>query len=397
MDNIKQAIQAFKKGEMIIVTDDENRENEGDLILAAEKATPEKIAFMVRYTSGVITMPMEGERLDALQLPMMVSENTELHRTAFTISVDHKDTTTGISAKDRSSTIRALTDPKTKPKDLRRPGHIFPLRAVEGGILKRAGHTEAAVDLAKLAGLSAAGVICEIVNDDGTMMRLPDLQKFAKKHTLRLITIQDLIEYRRHHEKLIELTAKTTLPTSYGVFEMIVYRSKVDDHEHVALVVGNISKEKYVLTRVHSECLTGDLFHSERCDCGRQLENAIKTIQKKGVGVLLYMRHEGRGIGLGNKIKAYALQDEGLDTVEANEKLGFPTDLRNYGIGAQILKELGVKEIDLLTNNPQKIIGLEGHGLKIHKRIPLETKPHAKNRKYLCTKKNKMGHLLENV
>ena len=398
MDRIASAIKAFSHGGMLVVTDDEDRENEGDLILAAEHVTPEKIGFMVRHTSGVLCVPMDGHRLDQLQLPMMVSENTESHRTAFTVSVDAKrGITTGISSLDRTATIRALLNPKTKPEDLARPGHVFPLRAMEDGVLRRAGHTEAAVDFTRLAGLTPAAVIAEIVKDDGGMARLPELKVFAKKHRLPLVTIRELIEYRYRKEKLIQRVAQAQLPTSYGDFRMHVYTSQADPAEHVALVMGKIKSSSPVLVRVHSECLTGDVFHSTRCDCGRQLDLALKRIAEHGSGILLYMRHEGRGIGLTNKIKAYALQDQGLDTVEANEKLGFPMDLRHYGIGAQILVDLGVRQMDLLTNNPKKIVGLEGYGLTVRRRLPIEVRPHAKNRLYLATKKKKMGHLLKKV
>ncbi|QQR83394.1 bifunctional 3,4-dihydroxy-2-butanone-4-phosphate synthase/GTP cyclohydrolase II [Candidatus Peregrinibacteria bacterium] len=398
MNTISSAIAAFKKGEILIVTDDEDRENEGDLILAAEHVTPEKIAFIVKHTSGVIVMPMTGERLDELDLPMMVKKNTETHGTAFTVSVDaKKGTTTGISAADRATTIKALIDPNTKPDDLNRPGHIFPLRAMEGGVLKRAGHTEACVDLCKLAGLNPAGVICEIVNDDGSMARIPDLEKFAKKHRLKMITIKDLIEYRRQNEKLVELVSKAPIPTENGTWVMHVYKSLVDGKEHVAMVRGEIKKGAPTLVRAHSECLTGDVFGSERCDCGPQLKAAMRMIEEKGAGVVLYMRDEGRGIGLGNKIKAYALQDQGYDTVEANRQLGFEPDLRQYGIGAQMLCDLGVRDMHLLTNNPKKIVGLEGFNLKVTKRIPIEMTPNDTNAKYLLTKKNKMGHLFEKI
>jgi len=398
LSNILDAIEAFKRGEIIIVTDDEDRENEGDFVMAAEKVTLQKIAFIVKHSSGLITVPMSGKRLDELGLPMMVNDNTDAHCTAFTVSVDYKKgTTTGISAADRAATIKALINPKTKSHDLARPGHIFPLRAREGGVLKRAGHTEASVDLARLAGLNPAGVICEIVKDDGSMARMPDLTKFAKKHKLQIITIQDLIEYRRQNEKLIELVSEAELPTEYGDFHMKVYKSLVDGKEHVALVMGDIASGNNVLTRVHSECLTGDILGSKRCDCGPQLKKALNIIKKHGSGVFLYMRDEGRGIGLTNKIKSYKLQDKGLDTVQANKKLGFKMDLREYGIGAQILVDLGIQSLQLLTNNPTKIVGLEGYGKKINKRIPIETKPNVKNIKYLKTKKKKMGHILNNL
>lgn len=398
MNSIQSALEDIKKGKMVIVTDDEGRENEGDLIFAAEKATPELLNFMIKHTSGIVCMPMTGDRLDELNLPQMVQQNTESHQTAFTVSVDFKiGTSTGISAADRSKTIQALIDSNTQPHDLARPGHIFPLRYQEGGVLRRAGHTEAAVDLARLAGMYPAGVICEVVNDDGTMARMPDLKKFAQKHDLKLITIKDLIEYRLQNESLVQKKAETKLATEYGDFDLHIYKSETDGKEHVALTMGKIDSDQPVLTRVHSECLTGDIFSSKHCDCGSQLDCALKKISEKGSGVLLYMRQEGRGIGLINKIKAYDLQSQGLDTVEANHKLGFKMDLRDYGIGAQILRDLGVKKLELMSNNPKKLISLEGYGLELTRRVPIEMKPNEINIEYLKTKKKKMGHLLENL
>jgi 3,4-dihydroxy 2-butanone 4-phosphate synthase/GTP cyclohydrolase II len=396
---VERAIDAVRRGEFVVVVDDEDRENEGDLIIAAEKMTPDKMAFMIRYTSGVICLPLEGDRLDELQLPLMVSgnENTEGQRTAFTVSVDaRKGTTTGISAADRCATVLALIDGSTTTVDLARPGHIFPLRYREGGVLKRAGHTEAAVDLARLAGGYPAGVLAEIVNDDGTMQRRPDLEAFAAEHELVLVTIADLIRFRRHHEKLVRRVSEARIPTQYGDFTAHVFESLLDNTEHLAFVRGEVSGQPNVLVRVHSECLTGDVFGSLRCDCGVQLDRALEKVAAEGQGVVVYLRgHEGRGIGLGHKLRAYSLQDQGRDTVEANLDLGLPVDQRDYGIGAQILFDLGVRTMRLLTNNPSKRAGLEGYGLSIEARIPLQTKPTPQNIGYLRTKREKMGHLLD--
>jgi 3,4-dihydroxy 2-butanone 4-phosphate synthase/GTP cyclohydrolase II len=397
--SIPDAVAAIARGEIIVVVDDEDRENEGDLIMAAEAATPETITFFVRHTSGVICAPLTGDRLDELDIPLMVRDNTESHRTAFTYSVDYvHGTSTGISASDRATTIRALIDPATRPADLARPGHIFPLRYSEGGVLKRAGHTEAAVDLARLAGMDPAGVLCEIVNDDGTMARVPDLIEFCKEHGLLMVTIAQLIKYRRQNEKLIRRVAEARIPTPWGDFTSYVYESVLDGEQHVAMVRGAVQGESDVLVRVHSECLTGDVFHSLRCDCGVQLHAAMEKIADEGLGVLVYLRgHEGRGIGLGHKIRAYSLQEEGRDTVDANVELGLPVDSREYGIGAQILNDLGITTMRLMTNNPSKFGGLEGFGLEITDRVALESAPNPENIEYLRTKRERMGHLLEGL
>lgn len=394
-DSIESVIADIRKGKMVIVVDDADRENEGDLIFAAEKATAQNVSFTVRYTSGVICVPMEGGDLDRLELPLMTQQNMERMRTAYTISVDAaRGVSTGISAADRARTIQLLAHPKTQPDDLVRPGHVFPLRYRDGGVLRRAGHTEAAIDLARLAGLRPAGVLAEIVNDDGTMARLSALVKFAKKHRLKLCTIADLIEYRRTREKLVERIETVKMPTDYGDFELALYRSKIDGQHHLALIRGDVAGKKKVLVRVHSECLTGDVFGSRRCDCGPQLHQAMRQIAEAGHGVIVYMRQEGRGIGLAPKIKAYKLQEQGYDTVEANQKLGYGMDLREYGLGAQILADLGLKTIRLLTNNPKKIVGLAGYGLEVVEQLPIRVPPNPHNAKYLKTKKQKLGHLL---
>ncbi len=393
---IEEAIEEIRNGKMIILVDSEDRENEGDLVIAAEYADAKAVNFMATHGRGLICVPMTGERLKALGLEPMVQQNTDRYRTAFTVSVDAaNDISTGISAPDRAKTIEILVNPSSRPEDLIKPGHIFPLDAVPGGTLRRAGHTEASTDLARLAGLKQAAVICEIMNEDGTMSRLPDLQEFAEKHDLNIYTIEDLIRYRRKHDTLIRREVDARMPTSIGEFRIVGYSTTIDDKIHIALVKGDIEGKEGVLVRVHSECLTGDVFHSARCDCGDQLHYALDMINEAGEGVLLYMRQEGRGIGLLNKLRAYALQDDGLDTVEANEKLGFDADLRDYGIGAQILSDLGLGSISIITNNPKKIVGLEGHGLKVVNRVPVAMPPREDNINYLKTKKERMGHILD--
>jgi 3,4-dihydroxy 2-butanone 4-phosphate synthase/GTP cyclohydrolase II len=393
---IPEAIEDIKNGKFVIVVDDEDRENEGDLVIAAEKVTAESINFMAKYGRGLICMPVTGERLDELKIPMMVSNNTSHFGTPFAVAVEAKHgTTTGISAADRARTVQVMVDPKTKPEDILMPGHMFPLRARDGGVLVRAGQTEATVDLARMAGLRPAGVLCEIMNEDGTMARMPQLEEFAKKFDLKIVSVADLIAYRFRHERLVTRVAEAKLPTQFGNFKVVAYKASTDPDEHLALVMGDVATDEPMLVRVHSQCLTGDVFHSLRCDCGEQIEMAMQRIAEEGRGVVLYMRQEGRGIGIHNKIKAYALQDKGLDTVEANISLGFKPDQRDYGIGAQILADLGVRNMRLMTNNPKKMSGLESYGLNIVEQLPITTQPNPHNRRYLQTKQKKLGHLLK--
>jgi len=392
---IPEAIEDIEAGKFIILVDDEDRENEGDLVIAAEKISAEAINFMTLYARGLICLPVTGKRLDELKIPMMVRENTSKHGTAFTITIEARNrVSTGISAADRAETVRVLVDPLSKPEDIVYPGHMFPLRAREGGVLVRAGHTEASVDLARMAGLYPAGVICEILNQDGTMARLPQLEKLAEKLGIKIVTIADLISYRRRTEKLVHRVTETKLPNKYGEFKAIAYRSDIDNEEHVALVMGDVTTGEPILVRVHSECITGEVFGSMRCDCGEQLNMAMEIIANEGKGAIVYMRQEGRGIGFHNKLRAYALQDEGMDTVEANLQLGFAPDLRDYGIGAQIISDLGIRKMRLLTNNPKKYMALEGYGLEVIEQVPVIVQPNQYNKEYLETKERKMGHTL---
>ena len=393
---VEEAVEDMRQGKIIIIVDDEDRENEGDMAMAAEHVTAEAISFMATYARGLICLPIIGARLDQLRLPMMVPDNTARLGTAFTVSVDAmQDTTTGISASDRAITVKALVDPLTKPEDLARPGHMFPLRYAEGGVLVRAGQTEAVVDLARMAGLYPAGIVCEVMNEDGTMARMPHLDTISKEHGLKIVSVAQIMAYRQEHETLVERVAESRLPTQHGEFTAIAYRSTIDADEHVAMVKGDVNTEEPVLVRVHSQCLTGDTFGSLRCDCGEQIEKSLQMISEEGRGVFLYMRQEGRGIGLHNKLKAYQLQDNGLDTVEANQELGFPADLRWYGIGAQILVDLGVRNMRLITNNPKKVVGLESYGLHLVERVPIIIPPNAENERYLSTKRTKLGHFLD--